>query len=280
MSVSVTSVGRSVVRRAILPPGRGRLPGSGRRYKSTSADASTPPKPDQINPPKVTEVAEVKGDSSGPVDIPNVFWYHRLGPVSHFVGWYDRTQKRRPYTVQLYSSLLVYLCGDLGAQNFGGEPYDPWRTVRHLIVGGVASAPGYRWFMWLGSRFNYPSKVLSIATKVVVQQLVFATVFNSYFFTMQALLAGQGLAGVRERFRTAIPESIINSAKFWPAVTAVNFAVISAPYRFLFAGGFAAAWQSYLSWLNNREARRCEAQPDLRLPPIDAEAAAQSTIQR
>lgn len=150
MSVSVLSVGRTAVRRSnfiLHPQGpAARTPRSaGRRPNSTSAEPSRTPKPETASPPKVTEVAAVKGERSTQVDIPNVFWYHRLGPITSFVGWYARTQKARPYTVQFYGSLLVYLCGDLGAQNFGGEAYDPWRTVRHLIVGGISSAPGYKW---------------------------------------------------------------------------------------------------------------------------------------
>ena len=35
-------------------------------------------------------------------------------------------------------------------------------------------------FMFLGNHFNYPSQILSIATKVAVQQAVFTPVFNSY----------------------------------------------------------------------------------------------------
>jgi hypothetical protein len=80
-----------------------------------------------------------------PVDIPIPLWYHRLGPVSNFFSWFHRTQVRRPLTVQLCTTLITYLCGDLLAQNIGGEPYDPWRTLRMLTIGGLASLPGYKW---------------------------------------------------------------------------------------------------------------------------------------
>jgi hypothetical protein len=78
-------------------------------------------------------------------------------------------QERKPYQTQLWSSVVIYLCGDLSAQLFfpseapppakseqeeiknedekeerrGG--YDPWRTVRHLIVGTGSSIPSYKW---------------------------------------------------------------------------------------------------------------------------------------
>jgi len=81
----------------------------------------------------------------GPVDIPIPLWYHRLGPISHFFSWFHRTQVKRPLTVQLCTTLITYLCGDILAQEIGGEPYDPWRTLRMLTIGGLASLPGYKW---------------------------------------------------------------------------------------------------------------------------------------
>lgn len=87
-------------------------------------------------------------DSKGePIDIPvQASWYRRLGPVTEFFGWFHRTQTKRPLTVQLCTSSIVYLCGDLLAQDIGGEPYDGQRTLRMLTIGAVASIPGYRWY--------------------------------------------------------------------------------------------------------------------------------------
>lgn len=107
--------------------------------------------------------------------------------------------------------------------------------------------------MFLGNHFNYSSKVLSIATKIVVQQIIFAPLFNTYFFGMQALLSGDDTNDVMRRIRGAVPESVVSSLKFWPAVTAFSFTFIQPGYRFLFSNGFAALWQTYLSYLNRRE---------------------------
>jgi protein Mpv17 len=107
--------------------------------------------------------------------------------------------------------------------------------------------------LFLGNHFNYSSKALSIAMKVIVQQIVFTPVFNTYFFGMQALLSGDDMRGVIRRIRGTVPESIVNSLKLWPAVTAFTFTFIRPQYRFLFSGGFATLWQTYLSYLNRRE---------------------------
>ena len=38
------------------------------------------------------------------------------GPLGRLGRSYSRIQERRPYTTQLWSSIIVYLCGDLSAQ--------------------------------------------------------------------------------------------------------------------------------------------------------------------
>jgi len=153
----------------------------------------------------------------------------------------------------LATSLTTYLIGDLLAQEIGGEPYDGVRTLRMLTIGGLASIPGYKWFLFLGTHFNYASRWASISVKVLIQQFLFAPIFNTYFFGMQAVLSGHQPSVVIHRVVSAVPESVVSSAKFWPIVTALNFTLIPAHLRFAFSGLFAVVWQTYLSFLNRRE---------------------------
>lgn len=91
------------------------------------------------------------------------------GPVGKFGRWYARAQERKPYATQIWSSIIIYLCGDLSAQILfpsevpapakedadadGSEDnsetvpagYDPYRTLRHLCVGVGSSIPSYKW---------------------------------------------------------------------------------------------------------------------------------------
>lgn len=119
--------------------------------------------------------------------------------------------------------------------------------------------------MYLGTIFNYPSKLLSLATKVVVNQIVFTPVFNSYFFGMQSLLSGDSFADAWERIKRTVPSSFVNSCKLWPAVTAFNFTYVLPQYRALFAGLVAVGWQSYLSLLNFRAANEEKRMKGLRM---------------
>lgn len=90
--------------------------------------------------------------------------------IGKLAGAYSRLQAKRPYTTQICSTMVIWLCGDLSAQLLfppegvkdgkehlsrsedtrvepsGLHSYDPWRTTRHLIVGMVASIPSYEWY--------------------------------------------------------------------------------------------------------------------------------------
>ena len=90
--------------------------------------------------------------------------------------------------------------------------------------------------MYLGQSLNYSSKTLSLSAKVVVNQIVFTPIFNTYFFGMQSLLSGDGFAQAWERIKQTVPVSFVNSWKLWPAVTAFSFTYIDPQYRALFAG--------------------------------------------
>lgn len=117
--------------------------------------------------------------------------------------------------------------------------------------------------MYLGTTFNYPSKILSLGSKVVVNQIVFTPVFTSYFFGMQSLLSGDSFTDAWERIKRTVPTSFVNSCKLWPAVTAFNFTYVLPQYRALFAGIVAVGWQSYLSLLNFRAAKEEKRRKEL-----------------
>ncbi len=231
--------------------------------------------------------------STSDVGFPWRVW-NRLRPPYKIVKAYGKAQEKRPYMTQVGSLVTIWCCGDILAQSLEDEDYDLWRTLRHMSIGCIVSIPSYKWcgvrniqdqsgancsllrrFMYLGRSFNYASKFRSLATKVIVNQIVFAPLFNTYFFGMQSLLSGASLMDAWERIKNTVPISWIISCKFWPIVTAFNFTYIGPQYRSLFAGQspmvyrasvadiwsglVALGWQAYLSWLNQRAANEEKA---------------------
>lgn len=71
--------------------------------------------------------------------------WNRLALSYKLVQAYGDAQKTRPYVTQVGSMVVIYACGDLLAQSFEGEDYDPWRMLRNMIVGCIIAIPGYKW---------------------------------------------------------------------------------------------------------------------------------------
>jgi protein Mpv17 len=170
-------------------------------------------------------------------------------------------QQRSPLTTQVESTLIIYYLGDLCSQTvssnvFIDAQYEPIRGLRAMLIGSIASIPGYKWFIFLGNHFNYKSHILSLTVKVCINQTLFTPLFNTYFFGMQTLLAGGSWADAKKRVVNTVPVSWKNSWKVWPAVTAFSFTYVPWQYRNVFAGVIAVFWQTYLSWLNRKEERR------------------------
>jgi protein Mpv17 len=80
-----------------------------------------------------------------PNTVANLPIWQRLGPLSKGLQAYSRSQRKRPYTTQFCSSLVIYFLGDLSAQNISGDEYDPKRTMRALVISAFSSIPTYKW---------------------------------------------------------------------------------------------------------------------------------------
>ncbi|UNI17557.1 hypothetical protein JDV02_003889 [Purpureocillium takamizusanense] len=230
----------------------------------TSAPPAAAPKPTPADPsaPTTATASTVKGASTTPL-------WRRLGLITRAVDGYANSQRRRPYTTQLIGAFFIYLIADLSAQRIGGREHDPVRTGRTVLIGLVAAIPHFKWFVFLSRNFNYTSRAGSIATKVLVNQAVFAPTFNTYFFGAQALLSGEDLAATGQRLRDTLPPSLVNSFKVWPATMAIAFTWLPFEFRAIFSGCVAVGWQTYLSYLNRqaelREGARAKTEAEAKM---------------
>ncbi|OTA78794.1 hypothetical protein M434DRAFT_402189 [Hypoxylon sp. CO27-5] len=273
MSFSSPTLFRAVFRRQLEQLRTSRLPRSSpRRFQSSNSG----PKPSEV----LAEAVKPKPPVEDPVPVgstpvPPVSLWQRLGPLTWAGQAYARAQRNRPYATQVASALVIYLAADVSAQRIGGKEYVPERTVRNLIIGAVSAVPNFLWFVWLSRHFNYASHAVSIGVKIVVNQLVFTPIFNSYFFGAQALLAGDSLSETWDRVRRTVPVSWVNAWKLWPAVTAFSFTFVPIEYRSVFAGVVAVGWQTYLSYLNRQaeieeEAAHSQKTTAATLPAVEA----------
>lgn len=175
-----------------------------------------------------------------PKTIPGPSWLY-LEQLQTPFRHYTRFHQRRPNLTQLLSGIIIYFLGDASAQRIQSsspdDGYDPVRAARTTLIGALASVPAYKWFTYLGDALNvFRWGWLNVAMKVVFNQCTFVPVFNVYFFGMQSLLSGHSIEGAWERVTHTVPESWKNSWKVWPAVTAINLALVPVHWRSVFAG--------------------------------------------
>jgi hypothetical protein len=144
-----------------------------RRYNSDSTkNGPKAPEQPQNAPPSPNQTAVAAGAATVPstsLRSRGILDVIMAGPIGKSGRWYARMQERKPYATQLWSSIIIYLCGDLSAQIlFPTEVpapardadadtdadekretvtagYDPYRTLRHLCVGVGSSIPSYKW---------------------------------------------------------------------------------------------------------------------------------------
>lgn len=88
-----------------------------------------------------------------PIPVPNTvpatdvpLWL-RLGPLTRATQAYGRAQRKRPWVVQVCTSLTIFFLGDVSAQHMSGADYDVERTGRSMVIGGLISIPNFEWFV-------------------------------------------------------------------------------------------------------------------------------------
>lgn len=95
------------------------------RYKSTKSESEPVPK-DKASSPSHAEShstpssplppSETSPSVPAPSGLRSLRQIIQAGPVGRLGRSYSRFQERRPYTTQVCSSIVIYLCGDLSAQ--------------------------------------------------------------------------------------------------------------------------------------------------------------------
>lgn len=137
---TIKTTGRAVLRRTHFPTHRKQTDLTSKRHNSNNSIPTTR--------------SNISVDTSAngtaipiPATIATLPLWQRLGPLTRSFQAYGRAQRKRPYTTQFCSSLVIYFLGDLSAQSICGDDYDWKRTVRALLISMGSSIPSYRWLV-------------------------------------------------------------------------------------------------------------------------------------
>ena len=133
------TAGRAVFRRSYLPT---RQQPISKRHNSTSKNPTNA----HLSQPKTGEDPANATSIPVPNTVGTLPIWQRLGPLSRGFQAFGRSQRKRPYTTQFISSLVIYVLGDLSAQNINGDEYDYKRSLRALVISAGSSIPSYKWY--------------------------------------------------------------------------------------------------------------------------------------
>ncbi|KAJ1907102.1 hypothetical protein IWQ60_011928, partial [Tieghemiomyces parasiticus] len=99
------------------------------------------------------------------------------------------------------------------------------------------------------------STVQAVGKRVLTDQLMWAPVGIGLFFTFITLIEGGRFREIKEKFSQNYLPALFANYKVWPLVQYVNFCYVPLTYQVPFVSLVSLFWNSYLSWLNSKQAR-------------------------
>jgi len=107
---------------------------------------------------------------------------------------YNKLLEAQPLLTKAATSLIGFTAGDVLAQNFvndDGKPYDPMRTLRLGSFGFfVHGTTGHYFYGFLDSKLP-GTKPVTVASKVIIDQVFWNPIFGCMFFGFLNLTEGE-----------------------------------------------------------------------------------------
>ncbi|KAI9346078.1 hypothetical protein DFJ73DRAFT_838237 [Zopfochytrium polystomum] len=179
---------------------------------------------------------------------------------------YDRLLNRFPTLTQAGTCGLLFIAGDVMAQQLverrGLRRHDAVRTAQLAAYGGLVAGPAIGlWYPFLQRAVTLKSPFQALLARVAADQLIFAPTFIACFFSFNALVAGEGVAGIKNRLSQGYVPALLNNWIVWPPVQLANFHLVPVLYRSLVVNTTATGWNTYLSYMNASIKSKTAAEP-------------------
>lgn len=142
------------------------------------------------------------------------------------------------------------------------ELHDWWRTLQIGITGLVFNGPiSHAWYQLLERVVWARHAVVALAIKLVLDAAFFSPVAVAGYFTVRAVLEGEGVDGVVARLRLKWLAGVQASWSFWPLANIINFALVPLQLRVLYNNVLSLGWTGFLSHLNAHQLEEVVALP-------------------
>ncbi|KAJ9630560.1 phosphoglycerate kinase [Taxawa tesnikishii (nom. ined.)] len=135
-------------------------------------------------------------------------------------------------------------------------PFDFERLIRFMSYGFIMAPVQHRWFGFLNKTFPIGGKSGGTAAafkRVAFDQLLFAPIGLSIFFTYMTVAEGGGRKAVQKKFQDVYVPALKANYLVWPAVQMINFRVMPIQFQIPFVSTIGIAWTAYLSLTNSSD---------------------------
>lgn len=160
-----------------------------------------------------------------------------------------------PITTKALTSLVGFFLGDLVAQKFLGEEgaaFNWPRVARMAAFGFLIHGPTGHYFYSFLDRLIVGATPIKVATKVAIDQILWAPVFTALFFSFLGFAEGKSLDEVIDKINRDTWTAVTTSWKFWPLAHTINFAFVPTSQRLLYINALQIGYNVILSILGNK----------------------------
>jgi len=183
--------------------------------------------------------------------------YYMSGGFSAGALWtaYNNALETNPIITKGCTSLVGFSLGDFLAQKFLGnkdDDFDYVRLIRLASFGLLMHGPiGHFFYGFLDEKMPGTAG-MTVALKVLIDQVLWAPIFTVLFFTYIGLASGDGPAKIIEKCKKDVITGVTGSWKVWPIAHAINFKFIPTSQRLLYINTIQVFYNVFLSMLSSK----------------------------
>ncbi|KAF8607380.1 hypothetical protein BDV93DRAFT_520258 [Ceratobasidium sp. AG-I] len=164
---------------------------------------------------------------------------------------YMRLMSRRPLLGPCITTATLFAVGDIVAQQGvdrrGLSKHDWVRTARLGAYGGAVFAPiVVKWYKVL-DQIPIKSRPALVASRVALDQFVFAPFAVAMFFGCTTLMEGKRVEDVKTKLRTSYKDTLIANWGLFIPFQIVNM-FIPLHHRLLAVNAVSIPWNAFLSY--------------------------------
>lgn len=134
----------------------------------------------------------------------------------------------------------------------GPPPFDFERLTRFMSYGFLMAPIQFKWYGMLAKWFPVTTTRGTVPAfqRVAMDQLIFAPIGLSVFFTFMTVAEGGGRKNLVKKFQDVYIPTLRANYILWPAVQILNFRVLPLQFQIPFVSTVGIAWTAYLSLAN------------------------------